>query len=73
MYKVLILLLTTNLFFMLHATGNISKYINMKYSFLSASMIVILLILTIIEGIKLWFSGEKKEEHDDCDCHHEHH
>lgn len=73
MYKVLILLLTTNLFFMLHATGNISKYINMKYSFLSASMIVILLILTIVEGIKLWFSGEKKEEHDDCDCHHEHH
>jgi putative membrane protein len=36
-------------------------------------MIVILLILTIVEGIKLWFSGEKKEEHDDCDCHHEHH
>jgi putative membrane protein len=58
---------------MLHATGNISKYINMKYSFLSASMIVILLLLTIVEGIKLWFSGEKKEEHQDCDCTHEHH
>jgi putative membrane protein len=58
---------------MLHATGNISKYINMKYSFLSASMIVILLLLTIAEGIKLWFSGEKKEEDHDCDCNHEHH
>lgn len=72
MYKVLILLLTTNLFFMLHATGNISKYINMKYSFLSAGMIVILLLLTIVEGIKLWFSGDKKEDQHDCDCNHEH-
>lgn len=73
MFKVLILLLTTNLFFMLHATGNISKYINMKYSFLSASMIVILFILTVVEGIKLWSSGDEKEKHHDCDCSHDHH
>ncbi|WP_026567125.1 TIGR03943 family putative permease subunit [Bacillus sp. UNC41MFS5] len=73
MFKVLILILTTNLFFMLHATGNISKYINMKYSFLSGSMIVILFILTVVEGIKLWFSGEKKEEQHDCDCSYDHH
>jgi putative membrane protein len=71
MFKVLILILTTNLFFMLHSTGNISKYINMKYSFLSASMMVILFILTIVEGIKLWSSGEKKEKHHDCDCSHD--
>ncbi|MEH7095569.1 TIGR03943 family protein [Neobacillus vireti] len=73
MFKVLILILTTNLFFMLHVTGNISKYINMKYSFLSESMIVILFILTVVEGIKLWSSGEKKEKEHDCDCNHEHH
>jgi putative membrane protein len=53
---------------MLHATGKISKYINMKYSYLSESMIVILFILTIIEGIKLWKSGEEKEKHHDCGC-----
>ena len=73
MFKILILILTTNLFFMLHVTGNISKYINMKYSFLSASMIVILFILTVVEGIKLWSSGEEKEKHHDCDCNHDHH
>ncbi|ULT55079.1 TIGR03943 family protein [Neobacillus drentensis] len=73
MFKVLILILTTNLFFMLHTTGNISKYINMKYSFLSESMIVILFILTVVEGIKLWSSGEKKEKEHDCDCSHDHH
>jgi putative membrane protein len=73
MFKILILILTANLFFMLHATGNISKYINMKYSFLSASMIVILLILIVVEGIKLWSSGEEKENHHDCDCSHDHH
>lgn len=73
MFKVLILLLTTNLFFMLHATGNISKYINMKYSFLSASMIGILFVLTVVEGIKLWTSGDKKEKQHDCDCSHDHH
>ncbi|PLS09669.1 TIGR03943 family putative permease subunit [Neobacillus cucumis] len=73
MFKVLILILTTNLFFMLHVTGNISKYINMKYSFLSASMIVILFILTVVEGIKLWSSGDEKEKHHDCECSHDHH
>lgn len=73
MFKILILILTTNLFFMLHITGNISKYINMKYSFLSASMIVILFILTVVEGIKLWSSEEEKEKHHDCDCSHDHH
>jgi putative membrane protein len=72
MYKVLILILTTNLFFMLHATGNIAKYINVKYSFLSYTMIFILLFLTIVEGIKLWRSGEKEEKHHECDCNHEH-
>ncbi|MDP4170929.1 MAG: TIGR03943 family protein [Bacillota bacterium] len=73
MYRVIILLLFTNLFFMLHSTGDISKYINMKYSFLSYSMIFVLFFLTIAEGIRWYVSDKKKEtEHDGCDCHHDH-
>ncbi|MDP4083995.1 MAG: TIGR03943 family protein [Bacillota bacterium] len=77
MYRVIILLLFTNLFFMLHSTGDISKYINMKYSFLSYSMIYVLFFLTIAEGIRWYLSDKKKGEvHNDCNCHteceHEH-
>jgi putative membrane protein len=73
MYRIIILLLFTNLFFMLHSTGDISKYINMKYNFLSYSMIYVLLLLTIAEGVRWYFSDKKKEkEHDGCDCHHDH-
>jgi putative membrane protein len=62
MVRVVILLLFTNLFFMLYSTGNISKYINMKYSFLSYSMIYILFFLTIAECIR-WYFADKKKEH----------
>jgi len=74
MYRVIILLLFTNLFFMLHSTGNISKYINMKYSFLSFSMIFVLFILTIAEGIRWYLSDKKKtEDSDGCAaCGHDH-
>lgn len=82
MYRVVILLLFTNLFFMLHSTGNIAKYINLKYSFLSYSMIYVLLFLTIAEGIRWYFSDKKKTIENECtvcqDDHehvheHEHH
>ncbi|AZU60926.1 TIGR03943 family putative permease subunit [Neobacillus mesonae] len=73
MYRVVILLLFTNLFFMLHSTGNIAKYINLKYSFLSYSMIYVLLFLTIAEGIRWYFSDKKKEKENECfDCRHGH-
>jgi putative membrane protein len=73
MYRIIILLLFTNLFFMLHSTGDISKYINMKYSFLSYSMIYVLLFLTIAEGVRWYFSDKKQDkEHSGCDCHHDH-
>jgi putative membrane protein len=73
MFRVVILLLYTNLFFILHLSGNISKYINMKYSFLSYSMIYVLFFLTIAEGIR-WYASEKKTSKEvEChDCHHEH-
>lgn len=59
---------------MLHSTGNISKYINQKYSFLSYSMIYVLFFLTIVEGIRWYFASKKNEmEHQhNCDCHHDH-
>ncbi|GHI00206.1 TIGR03943 family putative permease subunit [Neobacillus kokaensis] len=73
MYRVVILLLFTNLFFMLHSTGNIAKYINLKYSFLSYSMIYVLLFLTIAEGIRWYFSDKRKEQENEClDCEHGH-
>lgn len=75
MYRVVILLLFTNLFFMLHSTGNITKYINMKYAWLSYSMIYILFFLTIAEGIR-WYLSEKKKEkvqQHEGDGHHDHH
>lgn len=78
MYRIIILLLFTNLFFMLHSTGDITKYINMKYSFLSYSMIFVLFFLTIAEGIRWYFSDKKKQdEHVECGCstghcHHDH-
>lgn len=74
MYRVIVLLLFTNLFFMLHSTGNISKYINMKYAFLSKSMIVVMFVLTIVEGVRWYFADKKGDkEHDGCEGHHEHH
>jgi putative membrane protein len=72
MYRIIILLLFTNLFFMLHSTGDISKYINMKYSFLSYIMIYVLFLLTIAEGVRWYFSEKKKgKEPDGCDDHHD--
>ncbi|MCM3767575.1 TIGR03943 family putative permease subunit [Neobacillus niacini] len=74
MFRVIILLLFTNLFFNLHLSGNISKYINMKYAYFSKSMIVVLFLLTIAEGIR-WYLAEKKQQHEEhigCECHHDH-
>lgn len=67
MARVIILLLFTNLFFTLHMSGDITKYINMKYSILSSSMIYILFFLTIAEGIR-WYKSDKKNEAK-ADCH----
>jgi len=73
MFRVIILLLFTNLFFMLHSTGNIAKYINLKYSFLSYSMIYVLFFLTIVEGIRWYFSDKKKKDEHECKvCQHNH-
>ncbi|MEH7110080.1 TIGR03943 family putative permease subunit [Bacillus sp. JJ1764] len=74
MFRVIILLLFTNLFFSLHLTGNISKYINMKYAFLSKSMVVVLFLLTLAEAVR-WYRSDKSKQADPrhCQCDSEHH
>jgi putative membrane protein len=80
MIRSLILIGFTYLIFKLHLTGDISKYINMKYSYLSAAAGYGLLVLTIVQ-IFMLNKTEAKDKHnhdhhhdhcDDCDCGHHH-
>ncbi|PFK69978.1 TIGR03943 family protein, partial [Priestia megaterium] len=76
MFRVLILLGFTMIFMHLHATGDISKYINMKYSWISYGTIFLLWFLTIAELVfYMTGSDEKEQGHDhncDCGCGHSH-
>jgi putative membrane protein len=72
MIRTLILMFFTYFFFHLHASGNITKYINMKYSYLSISAIVILGILMIVQAVTNYITEEKKS-HDQTCCNHDHH
>lgn len=52
------------MFFMLHYTGDINKYINMKYAYLSISAVVIMGLLSIFEFVRvsrLQVAEEKKQ------------
>lgn len=52
------------MFFLLHYTGDINKYINMKYAYLSISAIVLLALLSLYEfwrGYKQDVAAEKKK------------
>ncbi|USD17814.1 TIGR03943 family protein [Priestia megaterium] len=66
MIRILILIGFTFIFMHLHATGDISKYINMKYSWISFGTIFVLWFLTIAELI-FYMIGPKKHD-DDCSC-----
>lgn len=70
MIRFIILFGFTYLFMHLHVTGDISKYINMKYSFLSFGMIFVLGFLSIYQLYK--WNMEGKEKVDSCDCGHDH-
>lgn len=51
------------MFFMLHYTGDINKYINMKYAYLSISAVIIMGLLSIFEFVRvsrLQIAEEKK-------------
>ncbi|WP_141433253.1 TIGR03943 family putative permease subunit [Bacillus sp. 03113] len=67
MIRVFILIGFTYLFIHLHASGDISKYINMKYAYISEFAIYILLIFTLI-SIYFYQKGETSHSH----CHDEH-
>lgn len=52
------------MFFMLHYTGDINKYINMKYAYLSISAVVIMGLLSIFEFVRVsrqQIAEEKKQ------------
>ncbi|GGH87350.1 putative membrane protein [Pullulanibacillus pueri] len=58
------------LFLHLHATGDISKYINMKYSYLTFIMIFVFAFLAFYQLIKWNKQGKNKPEEEH---HHDHH
>lgn len=66
MIRSLILIGFTYLLFKLHLTGDISKYINMRYSYLSATAGYALLVLTIVQIFMM--NKDSKE----ANCDHEH-
>ncbi|REB04712.1 TIGR03943 family protein [Sporosarcina sp. BI001-red] len=69
MTRIWILLGYTFLFFYLHVTGNISKYINLKYSFLSFIAIFVFLFFLIAQCYFAWKEESNEDEFNDiCDC-----
>lgn len=72
MIRTIILMLFTYFFFHLHVSGNISKYINMKYSYLSFSAIWIFGLLTLVQAvIYLKQQGSTNCVSETC-CDHDH-
>lgn len=68
MIRSLILIGFTYFLFQLHLSGDISKYINMRYSYLSAAAGYALLILTIVQIVML--AREGSDNHEDHSDHH---
>lgn len=73
MLRILVLIGLTYLFMHLHASGNISKYINMKYSYISESAIYIFIFFTLI-CIYFYVKKDNSHNHAHCgpDCGHNH-
>lgn len=57
MSRYMILLGLAFMLFLLHYTGDINKYINMRYAYLSISAIVLLVLLAIVEYIRYFKLG----------------
>lgn len=82
--RALILLAFCGLIFQLHYTGDITKYINPKYTGLSQSASILFLFLFFIQLTRIWSSKKESEQqqhhsgdscchhHDDHDCSHTH-
>jgi putative membrane protein len=67
--RAVILIAFSVMLFMLHYSGDITKFINPKYVGLSQSASVIFLILFFIQLTRIWTTKEKSPH----DCHHEDH
>lgn len=70
MARAYVLLGFTFFLMQMHITGNISKYINMKYSYLSLTAGILFGFLTIIQVIHVF---KTNQEHDHDDEHHNSH
>lgn len=62
MFRAYILLGFTILIAQLHISGNITKYINMKYAYLSTTAAIILGFLTIVQIIIVFQKEHQKEK-----------
>lgn len=60
MFRLLVLMGFTFFFYHLHASGNLTKYINMKYAYLSFIAIFLLAILTAVQAYLFIKSPEKE-------------
>ncbi|WP_445491996.1 TIGR03943 family putative permease subunit [Niallia sp. 03133] len=72
MLRILVLIGFTYLFLHLHASGDISKYINMKYAYISEAAIYIFIIFSLI---CIYFYVKREDHaHKDCadHCGHDH-
>ncbi|MBC6972322.1 MULTISPECIES: TIGR03943 family putative permease subunit [unclassified Bacillus (in: firmicutes)] len=73
MFRAYILLGFTILIAQLHISGNITKYINMKYAYLSTTAAIILGFLTIVQIIVVFQKEHQKEkDQHNCGCDHSH-
>ncbi|WP_191664190.1 DUF1980 domain-containing protein, partial [Bacillus pseudomycoides] len=73
MFRAYILLGFTILIAQLHISGNITKYINMKYAYLSKTAAIILGFLTLIQIIVVFQKEHKKEkDQHSCGCDNSH-
>ncbi|MBQ0139189.1 MAG: TIGR03943 family protein [Kurthia sp.] len=71
MIRAFILMGFTYFFYHLQASGDIAKYINMKYAYISKIGLVIFVILTIVQITNIALDRDNKKE-EDCDCGHDH-
>ncbi|WP_042348334.1 TIGR03943 family putative permease subunit [Bacillus massiliigorillae] len=67
MFRAIILMIFTYFFYNLHTSGDLSKYINMKYEYISYIAIIIFAVLTIVQI----FNVARNTEDEHC-CDHTH-
>lgn len=71
MLRFFLLLGFSFLFLHLHATGSITKYINMKYSYISFITIFVMFFLTLMQLV-FYIRGDKHDESCEHGCDHTH-